>query len=117
MTTYRKQPKTAKLKPARYARWLHQTPREAFLDGQTVCLALWVGPECDVYDVEPVLSPDGQSVERWTMRKIQPDGEVAEYSVSAGFDACNCPAATYRKSEICKHCAALKAALGALEQR
>lgn len=116
MTTYLK--KTPKAKPARTCRWLHADPLAAFADGQTVCLALWVGSACDVYDVEPRFSPDGQTPEGWAMRKITPDGEVEEYSIDADYGRCNCPASQWRPNgQPCKHRAALRAALAALESR
>ena len=118
MTIYKNTPKKPKAKPARSCRWLCQQPLDAFACGQTVCLALWIGDACDVYDVEPRFSPDGQAIDSWAMRKITPDGEVEEYSISADYSTCNCKHATYRPNgEPCMHRASIRAALTALENR
>jgi hypothetical protein len=101
-----------KKKPARRANWLHPDPLGEFAQGNGVCLAVWIGEQCDVYEVWPRI--DNERIVCWGMKKCLPDEEtsVDEYHVGPEFDWCDCAAGTYLAGQVvCRHRASLRAAL------
>ncbi len=94
----------------RVARWMHQDPLGEFAADRGACLAIWVGEECDAYEVYPVL--EGTRVVKWIMRKCDPSGDVVEYTLPGDLSDCGCPHTRHRPfAAPCRHRAALKAAL------
>ena len=94
--------------PHRSCLWSTPNPRQAWADGLSATLIVCIGDEQRAYAVTPRL--DGDTLVSWGLCTFH-DGLVSEYVLAADCSGCNCPTMTYRPHIVCKHRAALKAAL------